>query len=378
MKRLTTVAALAISLTMPIAAHAGTVSGTFQGQTWTAENKIIGQTSTATGAGGGNPIYFANDPKYSGVVALIMDEGAAGLFICSGSLLPDRQSILTAGHCVSGGAGTANPIATTAYFYGGPDPDLFVPFSAAATAVSVSQYFVNPNYTGEVIDQNDIAVLRLAQKAPDWAASYNIAFGGDLTGKQYNVAGFGARSDVGGAVGADLGTGRRRQGDNTYAFRLGDPDFGGAWPSILQGPGETAAIDYSYLADFDNGNPVNDAACALAGAFGLGGSKYCNTGLGATEVSTAGGDSGGPQFINGRIASVTGYGITFGTGYGDIDNSLNDTFGELNGFIPTFIHADFIHDSMVPEPATWAMLLVGFGMMGYVIRRRAVKFGRAA
>jgi len=111
-----------------------------------------------------------------------------------------------------------------------------VPFSAAATAVSVSQYFVNPNYTGEVIDQNDIAVLRLAQKAPDWAASYNIAFGGDLTGKQYNVAGFGARSDVGGAVGADLGTGRRRQGDNTYAFRLGDPDFGGAWPSILQGP----------------------------------------------------------------------------------------------------------------------------------------------
>jgi hypothetical protein len=32
----------------------------------------------------------------------------------------------------------------------------------------------------------------------------------------------------------------------------------------------------------------------------------------------------------------------------------------------------------VPEPATWAMMLVGFGMMGWVVRRRTVKFGRPA
>jgi len=28
----------------------------------------------------------------------------------------------------------------------------------------------------------------------------------------------------------------------------------------------------------------------------------------------------------------------------------------------------------VPEPATWALMMVGFGMMGYVMRRRTVKF----
>ena len=57
-------------------------------------------------------------PQYSGVVPLIMDYGAGGAFICSGTLLPDRRSILTAAHCVSDGAGSAGPLSTTAYFYG--------------------------------------------------------------------------------------------------------------------------------------------------------------------------------------------------------------------------------------------------------------------
>ena len=58
---------------------------------------IVGQTSTATLAGGGNPLYAATAARYSGVVSLIM-ETAAGNFICSGSLLGDRQSIVTAAH----------------------------------------------------------------------------------------------------------------------------------------------------------------------------------------------------------------------------------------------------------------------------------------
>lgn len=33
--------------------------------------------------------------------------------------------------------------------------------------------------------------------------------------------------------------------------------------------------------------------------------------------------------------------------------------------------------SAVPEPATWAMLLAGFGMVGYGMRRRRVTFGPA-
>ena len=137
----------------------------------------------------------------------------------------------------------------------------------------------------------------------------------------------------------------------------------------------TTQIDYSYLADFDNGLASQDASCRLAGWFAasgggkLGGPKYCNLGRGATEVSTAGGDSGGPQFINGMISSVTSYGLTFGTSVGDIDGKLNDTWGEFNGFVPTFIHADFINGAMVPEPASWALMIVGFGLTGAAARR---------
>jgi hypothetical protein len=335
---------------------------------YVATPDVVGTTSTATVAGGGNPIYLATAPKYSGVVALIMNEGAAGNFICSGALLSDRRSIVTAGHCVSGGAGTANPISTTAYFYGGGQ-DIVVPGNAAATAVAVSNYYVDGLYTGQVIDQNDIAVLRLADAAPAFAQAYDI-YTGNLQGQEYNIAGYGLRSDTGGSVGATpatTGVGRLRQGDNTYQFALGDSDFGGFWDGFFG----TADVTNTWLSDFDSGSAANDTSCRIAAALGLSGAKYCDTGLGALEVSTAPGDSGGPEFVNGQIASVTSFGLSFGPNFGDVDNKLNDSFGEFNGFVPTAIHQDLIaHAMAAPEPGTWAMLIMGFGSIGLALRRR--------
>jgi len=353
------------------AVSVNTKTGTFNGSTWTAESRVIGQTSTATIVGGGDPIYLAAMPKYSGVVALIMNYGTAGSFICSGSLLSDRQSVLTAGHCASDGKGNS-PISTTAYFYGGPNPDTVVFTSKDSTAVQVANLFVNPKYTGEVIDQNDTAVYRLTTKAPDFATSYDLFTGTDLTGLGYNIAGYGGRSDTGGSVGVNLGVGRLRQGDNRYDFALGDPDFAGFFNGFFG----KADVTYSFVSDFDNGLAANDASCVLASSFGLSGSKYCNLGVGAREVSSAGGDSGGPQFIDGKIASVTSYGLSFGMQFGDIDAKLNSSFGEFNGFAPVFANLDFIN-SVVPEPATWAMMIVGFGMVGAVARRRRPGFAAA-
>ena len=367
----------AISTTAEAGGPGRTQTGSFNGMTWTAQSSIVGQTTTATLATGGSPLNVAPMPKYSGVVSLIMNYGAGGSFICSGSLLPDRQSILTAGHCVSEGAGTAQPLSTTAYFYGGPDPDTVVYQSPASTAISVSNYFVNPKYTGEVIDQNDIAVLRLSEVAPAFATSYGLYTGGDLTGSRYNIAGYGGRSDVGGYIGVDLGVGRLRQGDNRYDFRLGDSDFGGFFTDVDPTTGEnffgTAQIGYSYIADFDNGLAANDASGILAGALGLTGPKYNNLGVGALEVSSAGGDSGGPQFINGQIASVTSYGLTFGSDFGDIDGKLDSSWGEFNGFVPTFINQDFIYASMLPETSTWMVMVAGVGLIGGALRRRKTR-----
>jgi hypothetical protein len=328
-----------------------------------ASSRIVGVTSTATLAAGGDPIYFPSYPASNGVVALIM-EFDNGAFICSGSLIKNG-SILTAAHCVTDSA-LKTPNKTTAWFYGGPDPDTIVPLSGVP--VEIKHYFIHPDYTGEVIDQNDIAVLRLAGAAPGFATVYDLFWTDSLTGVDFNVQGYGRRSLTGGAVGANLGTGRLRQGDNRFDSRLGDPDYGGFWDGFFG----TADVTYSYLSDFDNGLAANDASCflaAFAGVAGLPNAKYCDLGRGAREVSVAGGDSGGPQFVDGRIAAITSYGLTGGLGFGDVDNFLNSSFGELNGFVPIYIHKSWIA-SVVPEPGTWAMLIAGFGLVGFAARRR--------
>jgi hypothetical protein len=363
---------LALGLATPGLAQKS-ASGSVNGLNWKAESRIVGKTSTATLAAGGNPAYLAAGGNNTGVVALIMEYANGDAFICSGSLLNDRKSILTAGHCVSGGAGTANPVRTTAYFHDGSVADPF--FNQTANTIEVASYFVNAGYTGEVIDQNDIAVLRLKDVAPNFAKSYAISTDSDLTGDNLHVVGWGGRSTVGGAVGTTPGTGpgRVRQGDNRYDFRLGDSDFGNYFDNF-----SNADYDFSYLSDFDSGLAANDASCMVAADAGIGANaKYCNLGVGDLEVGVAGGDSGGPQFLNGKISSVTSYGLTF-FGLGDIDClnaqlcNLNSSFGEFSGYVPTFIHSQFITDAQlaaIPEPASWAMMIMGFGLAGVATRR---------
>jgi hypothetical protein len=318
------------------------------------------------------------------VVQLLMDYGpTVGRFICSGSLLGDRRSIVTAAHCVSDGAGTANPLSTTVYFQppGGVPPGTRIfdgttlaPNGGAVTR-DVSQYFVNSAYTGDVIDKNDIAVLRMSTLAPDWALSYDLYESNDLQSKTFMVEGYGRLGD--GATGANGFTSRLRNGDNRYDIRLGDPDFGTDWSLVLGEP--MSQIDEVWMSDFDNGLAANDASCLVATA-GLGlapSSKYCNLGTGAREVGVAGGDSGGPQFIGSLISGVNSFGLTFGSAFGDFfcvpGNCLNSSFGEFSGYVPTYLHTAFIRASMVPEPGSLALLALALLTLTTVTRRRSAR-----
>jgi hypothetical protein len=390
----TLLAASAVLAALPSVATAQKVqSGTKNGISYTATNRIIGQTSTATQAAGGSPIYLApNKNGYSGTVGMLMTYSNGSAFVCSGSLLSDRRSILTAGHCVSDGGSkkAGGLVSTKIFFYDGSagDDQYVYPVSGAlqpgVSTIDVAEYRINKDYTGEVIDQNDIAVLYMADFAPSFAQGYEIYNGGDLTGDLFNVTGYGTRSLVGGAegytgAGAGAGVGRRRQGYNIYDYALGDSIFGGFFTDE-DANGETffgtADATYSYVSDFDNGTGQNDASCILATDFSAAGAKYCQRGIGPIEVGIAGGDSGGGAFINGQIASVNSYGLSFGPAYGDYKAGLNGSWGEFSGYVPTFIHADFIAGAMaaaVPEPSTWALMILGFGAVGGAMRRRQAK-----
>jgi hypothetical protein len=387
-------AAVAAVALMPVAAMANnTTSGSSGGLSWEASSNVVGQTGTGTAAAvpPGNPIYLApNASGYSGSVGLLMTYSNGQQFVCSGSLLTSGK-ILTAAHCVSDGAyqtpgGVAAGLVRTQVLFqnaasNAADESVYG-LPAGVTAIDVTNYNVHWGYTGEVIDQNDIAVLTLADAAPAFAQAYDIYTGGDLTGDQFNVNGFGTRSVTGGVdgttgPGAGAGVGRRRQGDNIYDYRLGDAAFDGFFTDRGANGRNffgAAEIDFSFISDFDNGTATNSQACRLASVLVAGGTAgatalgFCTNGVGPLEVGIAGGDSGGAAFINGRIASVNSYSLSFGTGFGDFKTGLQSSWGELNGFVPTYIHADFING--VPEPGTWAMMILGFGFVGGALRRR--------
>ena len=372
--------ALGLVAAQSATAQARTASGSRGGLSWTAASSIVGVNPSATVAGGGDARYIPTDPKYAGVVAIIMDYGpGVGAFICSGTLLPDRRSILTAAHCVTNGPTLARPITTTVYF--SPVPIAGdVPITSIGNPAyqrSIVRYNVQAAYTGEVIDQNDIAVLQMDSDAPAFATAFDI-YTGNASGQNSTHLGYGARSTIGGNGGANLGTGRLRQGQNRFDFRLDDSYFGGFFTAPDPGLGGERFFGFAdpsavLLTDFDNGLAANNASCRLAA--GISGvappARFCDLGRGLDEVGVAGGDSGGPAFFGNLIAGVTSFGLSFGPNFGDIDTRLNSSFGEFSGFTNTSIHAAFIRNSLVPEPSTYLMMATGLLILVVMVRHRS-------
>ncbi|MEM9245090.1 MAG: hypothetical protein AAGA67_05030, partial [Cyanobacteria bacterium P01_F01_bin.153] len=75
--------------------------------------------------------------------------------------------------------------------------------------------------------------------------------------------------------------------------------------------------------DFDNGSPQNDAFGRDFGTPDLG--------LGQAEIGAAGGDSGGPAFINGQIAGIASYGGSPESPGADLTPTNDTSFGEFFG-----------------------------------------------
>jgi hypothetical protein len=192
------------------------------------------------------------------------------------------------------------------------------------------------------------------------------------------VTGYGRLGD--GATGTNDLSARLRTGENTYDYRLGDDIFHDQWANVLGSP--ESQIEDVWVADFDSGLTQNDSNCLIATASNMAdaaGAIFCDTGLGAREAAHAPGDSGGADFIDGLISSVNSFGLTFWSQWGDVDNSLNSSFGELSGYVPVYLHSNWIQSQMyntVPEPKSSALVIIGLmGLSRFMRRRRALADG---
>jgi hypothetical protein len=60
---------------------------------------------------------------------------------------------------------------------------------------------------------------------------------------------------------------------------------------------------------------------------------------------------------------------SFSTGITDIDLVLNETMSSTQGFGYTYAFTASGFASAIPEPSTWAMMLLGFAGLGFVCRQ---------
>lgn len=237
---------------------------------------------------------------YDGVVKVV-----AGSYYGTGSLLYNGLAILTAAHL----------------FKGQTNPTTNIQFQTADGNVTIaaSSVQVNPNYDS-VNGNNDLAIVWLSSIAPVSANRYAIYHQTDELGQNMTMVGYGlaGSGDSGDSASLNSASPMRLKAKNTF-----EADAATLKTTLGTGMGWTPTSGTQLVADFDSGITANDALGRLVG--------INHTGLGLDEGLIAPGDSGGPAFIQGKIAGVASYTASLNLGgiHPDVDNVTNSSFGEV-------------------------------------------------
>lgn len=281
---------------------------------------------------------------------------AQGGFICTASPISPTH-ILTASHCLR----NANPD-------GSPDTvsrvRFILPFNGAiyeATGFSVNPIYDFFSPLVGAFAPGDVAVIELAEALPAEVEIYELYRDSDdlLKETQHYGHGRSGTGDTGATGGTDFFFARtgKNQYDATFEFFFG--------PGFEQ-----------LIHDFDNGKAKNDAmpwwyspkfvcnksetVCNVARGQA---SEFRDKGFGDAEVGIAPGDSGGPGFVDGKIAGVHSFGFTYFCGgltanVPDVTCGLDSSYGEMAGDARVSANAGWIDaqvdggvDTPIPEPA---------------------------
>jgi len=276
-------------------------------------------------------------------VAFLQLNWPTGTAICSGALLEEtRLHVLTAAHCVTDANGNFFLQGGSQATFEGDSGDEVIGINDAWTVV-------HPNWLGasQILCGWDIAILEL-----DAAPSADITgyfpdnnpaddFGllpGPTPVTIQDKFGYG---NFGTGLTGDIQPldGQKRTGNNNYETTSD------LW-QFVTGDGFCNPASFSagnvLNYDFDDGTPARDIHSFLG---------LAHLGLGFNEVSAANGDSGGPSFtsIPNEITGVTSYGVSFGSGFFDINDEVDSTFGEIAGDTRVSSYIDFINSVLATK-----------------------------
>jgi secreted trypsin-like serine protease len=286
--------------------------------------------------------YLVNPPSFfDGVANIFLETESGNSLNCSGSLLGNGGYILTAAHCLTDDLGNLNVMNSAAFFELSSGPEVLFGIN----------FFIHPNWNGQLTRGYDIALIQLEEVAPDFIPRYQLYTNSDEVGQVSDKAGYGAAGR--GDKGIEFKDGQLRSGKNRYDT-LGD--------EVLIDSGLIPGVDFLpealLLYDFDNGLAANDG-------FGLFYNIH-NLGLGADEVNAAEGDSGSPSFIGGKIAGINSFGFNLIRSEdgltSDIDNVRNSSFGEFSADTRVSLYVDWINQIVsTSEPHyLWGLLSLAF------------------
>lgn len=226
-------------------------------------------------------------------------------FYGSGVLLNGGRAVLTSAHLIEGADAVTVRVDTP----------------AGRSNLLASQYALHPYYD-TVNSNSDLALVWLAEPAPVGAERRALYRHDDEVGSAILLAGYGLSGEgLAGYVENDRIGPTKRLVENRFdttgeavkdAFGRGI-----SWDPL---PGSQLIID------FDNGSRTNDALGVLMG--------LNDTGRGTAEGLIAPGDSGGPAFIDGKIAGVATYTASLSRNgqSPDVTDTLDSSFGEIGSF----------------------------------------------
>jgi secreted trypsin-like serine protease len=203
-------------------------------------------------------------------------------------------------------------------------------------SIPVSNYYIHPGWTGyESEVGNDIAILKLKKAAPSSIEQYDINRNKNELGKIFTKVGYGYTG---------LGAKGQNENSNSEAKRYSGQNRYDALIDVLKDATESDMSELVFgsqlIFDFDDGSAQRDT---LGRHF----PRLRDRGLGKNEIATASGDSGGPSFVDGKIAGISSWGYSdrgfFKTNIADIDNlDDNGSFGEISGDTRVSFYAGWI------------------------------------